>query len=88
MRIEPPSYNPHGQRFHRRPGARQYRCQIAARKLRVRNDIGTKDLELIVAPEMRGILCTFPDEDMLYEGEKLSARQKPIPINDQDMAVR
>lgn len=88
MRVEPPTYDPHGQRFSRAAGSRQYRCQIAARKLRVRNDITTKDLELIVAPNMRGIYCTFPDEDMIFEGEKLSARQKLIPINDQDMAVR
>lgn len=89
MRIEPPNYDPHGARLRRTKGRRSFMVQVAARKLRVKPDITPKVLEHMISPEMRGIIATFPDDDMedLDNLPPLGPRQQPIPINDQDMAV-
>lgn len=89
LRIEPPNYNPHGARLRLPKGARSFEVQIAARKLRVKPDISTKVLEHMVSPEMRGIVVTFPDDDMqdIDNLPALAPLQKPIPINEDDMAV-
>lgn len=90
IRIEAPTFNPHGSRFWHTHGSRQYRCQILARKLRVRPDIPATVLETMWDEDaLRGLICTFPDEYMEFPGEKihLMPRQKEIPINDRDMVV-
>jgi hypothetical protein len=90
MRIEPPNYNPHGHRFRQPKGHIQYRVQVQAKKLRVRDDLPMQDLEFFVAPEMRGIMVNFPDEAMIFPGDKMPALrplQEPIAYNEQDMAV-
>lgn len=92
MRIEAPTYDPHGSRFWRGHNQRHYRCQILARKLRVRDNIKPTLLETLWMDDhyTRGLMCTFPDELMQPVGHEdpLTSRQKPIPLNDQDMAVK
>lgn len=89
MRIEPPTYNPHGMRLRLPKGYRSFTVQVAARKLRVKPNLETQVLEHMVSPEMRGIIVTFPDEAMedIDNLLPLGPQQKPIPINDQDMSV-
>lgn len=89
LRIEPPSYNPHGGRLWLPKGSRSFHTQVAARKLRVKPNLDTKVLEHMVAEDMRGIMVTFPDEDMqdIDALPPLAPREKPIPVNDRDMAV-
>lgn len=91
IRIEAPTYDPHGSRIQRRPKSHAFQCVILARKLRVRSNIGSKTLETMWSEQMRGVICTFPDEDMEYPGEKIRLerpKEKEIPVNDRDMIVR
>ena len=86
MRIEPPSYDPHGAKFTRY--GRQYTLQIAARKLRVKPGIARQNLSFYLAEEMRGIMVNFAESDMVPPADvELAKGEKPIPRNDQDMAV-
>lgn len=85
IRIEAPTFEPYGARF--RPYGKQYLVGVAARKLRVRPDLPTQNLSYIIDESLTGALVTFRDQDMAPI-DTPTGRQRPIPRNENDMAVR
>lgn len=91
IRVEPPTYDPHGARLWKPNKGACFRTQVLARKLRVLPGIPRQHLEhFIDDTNLKGLVVTFRDEDMEYPGEKvrLTVRARPIPVNDQDLGVR
>lgn len=69
VRIEPPTFDPHGKRIHR-VYRNQFYAEIVASKLRMRCPIPARKLELLWADQgnpygLNGLILTFPDEDMV-----------------------
>lgn len=69
-RVEPPTYDPRGHRVRRRYQRRQYYCQVLCRKLGLKDDFPTTDVELMWhdLEDQRlgnGLYLMLPDHYML-----------------------
>jgi hypothetical protein len=78
VRIEPPTYDPRGRRI-RKITENQLTCEITAPKIKVRWPIPPTQMELLWADQgipggLNGLIMTFPDEYMIYDGPKLPAK--------------
>lgn len=89
VRVEPPTYDPHGRRI-RREGIRgtQYSVQILASKLGLKDGVPSTHLEMLYQESSPGTLgggmiLLFPDEYMIYPGEKT-----PVKGPHDDLTVR
>lgn len=72
VRIEPPSFDPHGSRIRRIAGSRQYMTQILAEKIGIKNGIQNQLVEYFWADlpnqgpnPMHGVIMQFEDFEML-----------------------
>ncbi len=94
VRVEPPTYDPHGKRIHRVYKHRnQFFVEIVATKLKIRHPFPPRHLELLWADEGRpgelnGLILTFPDEDMLFEDRRdLPRKSSGVSPRAGDLAV-
>jgi hypothetical protein len=70
IRIEPPTYDPHGSRMRRTRTGRQYAAQILASKLRLKNGIQSQAPEYFWADQpgrggLKGVIVQFDESEML-----------------------
>ena len=74
VRVEPPSFDPRGQRMWRPENGHQYITAIKARRIGVTDGLMNKKLEHYWADlpgrnQLRGLIIVFPDDDMLLTPE-------------------
>lgn len=87
IRIEPPTFDPRGKRIHPMKSPNTYFVEIVATKLKVRHPIPPRKLELLWADqgkpgELAGLIMTFPDEDMVFDGPELPVKSSGISPRD------
>ncbi len=75
VRIEPPTYDPHGSRIRRIRHSHQYTAQVLASKVRVRDNLPSQALNYFWGDrpghallQPHGLFIQFNDEDMILAG--------------------